>query len=127
MGNIKTPIKRQQNRVMGVKDGVSFTTENQPSPEQKKLGWQKIREQRHLTQSILKEMLGNDGIPTESFKGFMQSLVINAKTGNPKAIDIISKCIEDDIQKVQQTNINYNIEMSKEEMKKINKQLEEDY
>lgn len=122
----KTTIKLPAKPFTG-KEGNTFSKENQPDPILKKIGWQKLREQRHLTQAILKEMLGEDGSHTDSFKGLISSLVVNAKHGNPKAIDIISKCLEDDIQKIEQTNLNYTVSMSKEEMKEINKELESEF
>lgn len=84
-------------------EGKKFSSENQPTPEAKKAGWKQIREQRHLTQEIIKMMIGEDGKPTQTFKEYMAALVSNAKTGNPKAIDAINKCIEDEVTKIEQT------------------------
>ena len=84
--------------------GVKFTSNNQPSPEAKKKGWEEFRKERHLTQSIIKMMLGEDGKPNETFTGYLESLVRNAQLGNPKAIDAVNKCLEDEIIKVAQTN-----------------------
>lgn len=98
----KTPTKRH--KLNGVKDGVSFTSENQPSPEAKSKGWQKIRQERHLTQEIIKLMIGDDGKPTDTFKGYLRSLAENAKKGNAKAIEVIQKSLEDDIQKIAFTD-----------------------
>ena len=101
---IKTSNKRPPKPFKGAVDGKPFTTDNQPSPEAKKAGWEQWRKERHLTQSIIKEMLGTDGKPTDTFKDFIAALVGNAKAGNPKAIDVVTRCIEDDILKVAHTD-----------------------
>ncbi len=104
MGEPKTPKKRPAKPFRGVIDGKSFTKENQPTSEQKSKGWQEWRKERHLTQSIINMMVGEDGKPTKTFTGYMASLVKNAQKGNPKAIDAVNKCLEDEIIKVAQTN-----------------------
>ena len=107
MAKEKTPIERPKKPVKpfkGVESGKSFTTDNQPTPEQKKAGWQELRKRRLLTQEIIKMMLNEDGTPKATFKDYMNSLVKNAANGNPKAIDTINKAIEDEIIKVAQTN-----------------------
>ena len=101
---VKTSKQRPVKPFRGAVDGTPFTTENQPTPEAKKKGWEQFRKERHLTQSIIKMMLGEDGSPNETFKGYLDSLVKNARAGNPKAIDAINKCLEDEIIKVAQTN-----------------------
>jgi hypothetical protein len=105
MAASKTSKKRRpKNPFRGAVDGVPFSKENQPSSEAKKQGWEQWRKDRHLTQSIIKAMLGKDGVPTPTFNGYIQSLINNAKKGNPKAIETINKCLEDDIIKVAQTD-----------------------
>lgn len=84
--------------------GNTFSATNQPSVELKKAGWEQWRKERHLTQSIIKMMLGEDGSPTDTFTGYIKSLVTNARKGNPKAIDAVNKCLEDEIIKVSATN-----------------------
>ncbi len=96
-GEVKTSGKRHKLR--GAVDGKPFTTTNQPTPEQKKFGWQELRKQRLLTQGIIKLMLNPDGTPTPTFDSYFDALVKNARAGNPKAIDAINKCLEDDIVK----------------------------
>lgn len=86
------------------KEGNTFTADNQPAPELKSKGWEQWRKERHLTQSIIKMMLGEDGQPNDTFNGYLKSLVKNAQAGNPKAIDAVNKCLEDEIIKVAQTN-----------------------
>jgi isopentenyl phosphate kinase len=81
-----------------------FSKENQPTPEQKSRGWQELRKERHLTQIIVKAMIGKDGKPTEALEAYYASLVTNARLGNAKAIETINKCLEDDIIKVAQTD-----------------------
>lgn len=98
----KTVGKRSDLLVPGA--GPKFSKENQPSPEAKKKGWQQLRAERHLSQAIIKEMLGDDGKPTDTFKDYIRSLVINAKDGNAKAIEAVNKFIEDDVQKIALTD-----------------------
>jgi len=85
-------------------EGNTFSKDNQPDPELKKKGWEQWRKERHLTQTILKEMLGKDGQPGTSLKEYVESLLLNAKAGNSKAIETINKCLEDDIIKIAQTD-----------------------
>jgi len=100
----KETSKKPPKPFRGAIDGVPFSIDNQPSPEAKKAGWEEFRKRRMLTQEMVKLMLGDDGQPTGTFTEFMTSLVANAKIGNPKAIDVISKCMEDDITKVAAVN-----------------------
>lgn len=99
-----TPKKRPAKPFRGVIDGKSFTSTNQPTSEQKKKGWEEFRKQRLLTQEVIKMLIDENGTPKETFKGYLKSLLVNAKMGNPKAIDAINKCIEEDVIKVAQTN-----------------------
>lgn len=95
---IKTPLKRRpgpKKPLRGVIDGKSFTKDNQPTPEAKKAGWDQWRKDRLLTQAIVKKMLGVDGKPTKTMAQFINKLVSNANKGNPKAIDVLIKSIED--------------------------------
>lgn len=105
---VKTSEKRQKsiNNLKPGNNGMTkpFTSENQPSSDAKKRGWKEFRAERHLTQAIIKEMLGDDGKPTKSFKEYITSLVDNAKLGNAKAIEAINKFIEDDVQKIDVTS-----------------------
>jgi hypothetical protein len=96
----ETSKKRPAKPFVG-NEGNRFSSDSQPDPKAKSLGWQEVRKQRHLTQSIIKEMIGEDGTPTESFKSYLAALVKNAKSGNPKAIDAINRCIEDEITKIE--------------------------
>lgn len=96
----ETPKKRPAKPFRGAIDGVPFTSENQPTPEQKKKGWEEVRKQRLLTQSLLKALFGKDLDNTEAADDYALSLIRLAKDGNPKAIDTINKAIEDDIQKI---------------------------
>lgn len=92
----KTTKKRQPPA-----NGVKFSAENQPDPAAKSLGWQEWRKERHLTQSIIKALTGEN---KAKFDDYIESLLKNAKAGNPKAIDAVNKCLEDEIIKVAQTN-----------------------
>ena len=99
---VKTTSERQKRGKKDLK-GVKFTSTYQPTPEAKKRGWEEFRKERHLTQSIIKMMLGEDGKPNATFFDYLKSLVMNAQSGNPKAIDAVNKCLEDEIIKVAQT------------------------
>lgn len=106
--NKETPKEHQKkpiSRVYGVKDGKSFTTENQPSPEAKKAGWQELRKRKLLTQEIIKKLLGKDGNNLSGLEDYMDSLVKNAKLGNPKAIETINKAIEEEVIKISVTTV----------------------
>lgn len=101
----------------GKETGIAFTKDNQPSPEAKRAGWQKVRAERHLTQGIIKLLVGEDGKPTTLFKDYLRSLVSNAQLGNAKAIEAVNKIMEDDILKIAQVdtqgndkpNVNFNL------------------
>lgn len=82
-------------------NGVKFSAENQPTPTAKSQGWQEWRKERHLTQSIIKALTGEN---KAKFGEYIDSLLKNAQAGNPKAIDAVNKCLEDEIIKVAQTN-----------------------
>lgn len=94
----KTTTKRPTKPFKG-DEGVKFSSENQPSPEAKKAGWEQWRKERHLTQTVIKQL--NKG---NSLTEYVKSMVTLAKRGNPKAIDVITKCLEDDIIKIASTN-----------------------
>ena len=94
---IVTP-KKPRKYLNGKEDGIVFTKDNQPTPEAKKKGWEEWRKERHLTQAIIAHLgKGNN------FNDYIKSVVDNAKIGNSKALDIVSKCIEEDIIKVDHT------------------------
>ena len=92
----KTTKKRQPPA-----NGVRFSSKNQPDPSAKSAGWQEWRKERHLTQSIIKALTGEN---KDKFDDYINSLILNAKAGNPKAIDAVNKCLEDEIIKVTATN-----------------------
>ena len=100
---IKTTKKRGKGLITK-QDGNKFSKYNQPDPNLKKEGWKKLRAQRLLTQSIVKMMVGEEGLATDTFKGFLQSLATNAKKGNAKAIEVIVKAMEDEVQKIALTD-----------------------
>ena len=81
-----------------------FTSNNQPSPEAKKLGWEELRKRRLLTQGIIKELINDDGTPKPSFHSYFKALIDNAKAGNAKSIETVNKALEDDIIKVAQVD-----------------------
>ena len=93
----KTTEKRRDVSLKGPADGVKFSSTNQPSSEAKKQGWEERRKQRYLTQEIIKKMIADDGLPTDTFNGYISSLITNAKNGNAKAIETVNRAIEEDI------------------------------
>ena len=101
---VKTSTKLPKKPFTG-EEGNSFSKDNQPPAELKKLGWQKLREQRLLTQNLLKLLLDENGIPTNEGTDFFKSLLINAKDGNAKAIDVVINTLEDQktIQEIKHT------------------------
>lgn len=100
MGIVKETTKKRPAKPFTGKEGNTFSKDNQPSPEAKKKGWQELRKERLLTQEIIKELIGSDGKPKQSFKDYIRAMLTNAKRGNPKAIETINKCLEDDVLKV---------------------------
>lgn len=72
-----------------------FTSQVQPTPEQKSNGWKEKRAERLLTQAIL-ELMTNG----KNMNEYVRGLFKNALKGNPKAIETINKGVEDDIIKV---------------------------
>lgn len=122
MSKLLNKIKEEKPKNSPVKpfvgnEGVRFSKENQPSPAAKRAGWQEIRAQRHLTQGIIRMMIGDNGQPTDTFKDYLKSLLLNAKMGNAKAIEAVNKIMEDDILKIAQVdtqgndkpNVNFNL------------------
>ena len=91
----KTTGKQRKNLLTG-KEGNTFTSENQPTSEAKKLGWEELRKRRLLTQGIIKELINDDGTPKDSFKSYFRALINNAKLGNSKSIETVNKALEDE-------------------------------
>ena len=98
MDEDKTPKKRPKKPFEGAKDGKPFTSENQPTSEAKKAGWEEWRARRMLTQSIIAKMAEG-----ENLNQYIQSLLDNAKLGNSKAIETINKGIEEQVDKSEVT------------------------
>ena len=96
----KTPKKPQRSILKGAADGVPFSATNQPSPEAKKEGWEKVRQRRLLTQKMLKHLLGDDLNDEKNLDKYIKAIVKLAENGNPKAIETVNQCLEDDIKKV---------------------------
>lgn len=102
------PVKKKVNLMNGLVTGKSFAT-FQPTPQQKRDGWQKMRAQKLLTQQIIASITKGNGL-----ENYVASLIRNAKMGNPKAIDTINKGMEDDVIKIAQTDTDGNtIDFSK--------------
>lgn len=94
----KTSIKRPAKPFKGAVDGKPFTKENQPTPEEKSKGWQEKRAQKLLTQKILEKL--TDG---NNLEEYVDSLIKNAKLGNPKAIEVVNNGIEEQVTKTETT------------------------
>lgn len=88
--SVKTTKKRQPPA-----NGVKFSKDRQPPPENKSKGWEHWRKERLLSQAIVKKMFGANGKPTKTMSEFVTKLVKNANDGNPKAIDVLVKSMED--------------------------------
>jgi len=96
-------VNKNDKKTRKVNEGVTFTSDYQPSSEAKSEGWKKWRAKRLLTQEIIKKMIGEDGTPTATFKGYIDALIENAMQGNSKAIDTINNGLEDQIIKQEIT------------------------
>ncbi len=94
---METTIKQGRKQLTG-KEGNTFSSTNQPTPEQKKEGWQKRREERLLTKAIFERLADGQTLET-----YVQTLLALAKEGNAKAIDTINRGIEDQVQKTETT------------------------
>lgn len=79
-------------------EGVKFSKENQPPPENKSKGWQEKRAERLLTQKIIEKLTGSNNL-----EEYVDSLFNNAKMGNAKAIDTLNNGIEEQITKTETT------------------------
>lgn len=101
-------VQKTSNRYKLPPSPKPFTSENQPSPESKKLGWQKIREKRMLTKSIIDMMFGGDGEPKQAFKDYMKHLLAHAKDGHPLAMKTVNNAIEEEVSKVALTDADGN-------------------
>jgi hypothetical protein len=93
----KTP-KKPRVRMNGLETGVSFTKDNQPTPEAKSKGWEARRAERLLTQKIIEKLTGSNNL-----EEYVDSLFNNAKMGNAKAIDTLNNGIEEQITKTETT------------------------
>ena len=82
---------------VGVKS--QFTSENQPPAESKINGWEAKRARRLLTQMIIDKLTQGNKL-----EEYVDSLILNATNGNPKAIDTINNGLEDQITKTDITS-----------------------
>ena len=79
-------------------EGVKFSKDNQPPPENKSKGWEARRAERLLTQKIIEKLTGSNNL-----EEYVDSLFNNAKMGNAKAIDTLNNGIEEQITKTETT------------------------
>ncbi len=84
---------------MGNELGQGFTSEKQPTSEQKKAGWEVKRQQKLLTQKIVEKLTGG-----KTMDEYVDSLYHLATVeGNSKAIETINKGIEEQVEKSEVT------------------------
>lgn len=97
----KTP-KKPRKLLNGNEDGIPFSKDNQPSPEAKSKGWQRVRAERHFTQEILRQMglINGDGKP---FVEYIRQVAVLAKNGNAEALKQVRQAIEDEVSKIDIT------------------------
>ncbi len=96
MAAAKTTEKQRKKNLLTGKEGNKFTSDNQPTPEQKSKGWQERRAEKLLTQKIIEKL--TEGTNLEEY---IDSLIKNAKAGNPKAIDTINNGLEEQVSKTE--------------------------
>lgn len=93
-----TPKKRPAKPFKGAVDGKPFTSTNQPTPEQKKAGWEERKKERLFTGEVWQQLVGENGL---NLKEFTKKLIKLAEGGNPKAIEKVLSAIEDDSIKIE--------------------------
>lgn len=98
----ETSKKRPARPFQGAKDGKPFTKDNQPPPEAKSAGWQRVRAERHFTKEILRQMglIDGDGKP---FVEYIRQVRQLAEEGNTEAMKQIRQAIEDDVKLIDVT------------------------
>ena len=85
----ETPKNTRNNLLVGNELNQGFTSEKQPTSEQKKAGWEFKRQQKLLTQKIIEKLTGG-----KKMDEYVDALFDLAKDGNAKAIETINKGIE---------------------------------
>ncbi len=90
----ETPKNTRNNLLVGNELNQGFTSEKQPTSEQKKAGWEFKRQQKLLTQKIIEKLTGG-----KKMDEYVDALFDLAKDGNAKAIETINKGIEDQVDK----------------------------
>lgn len=91
----ETPKNTKKSVIMGNVLGQGFTSEKQPTSEQKKAGWEQKRQQKLLTQKII-EKLTNGKTLDDYVDALFHLATID---GNSKAIETINKGIEEQVEK----------------------------
>lgn len=104
MATARTTTRKPPAKPFTGTEGVKFSKENQPAPERKKAGWEEVRKKKLLTQSVIQKMIGEDGEPNKTFGQYVTALIRIAKKGNPKAIETINRCLEDEVIKIANTD-----------------------
>jgi len=101
-----TSDKRLKNLKPGLTGNATpFTSENQPTKEQREKGWEERRKERLLTKTIFKHM--SEGTNLDDY---IKALIKHAKEdGNAKAIDTLNRGIEDQIDKSEVKHEGLNI------------------
>ena len=95
----ETPKNTRNNLLVGNELNQGFTSEKQPTSQQKKAGWEVKRQQKLLTQKIVEKLTGG-----KKMDEYVDALFDLAKDGNAKAIETINKGIEEQIDKSEVTH-----------------------
>jgi hypothetical protein len=95
----ETPENTRNNLLVGNELNQGFTSEKQPTSQQKKAGWEVKRQQKLLTQKIVEKLTGG-----KKMDEYVDALFDLAKDGNAKAIETINKGIEEQIDKSEVTH-----------------------
>ena len=95
----ETPKNTRNNLLVGNELNQGFTSEKQPTSQQKKAGWEVKRQQKLLTQKIVEKLTGG-----KKMDEYVDALFDLAKDGNAKAIETINKGIEEQVDKSEVTH-----------------------
>lgn len=95
----ETPKNTRNNLLVGNELNQGFTSDKQPTSQQKKAGWEVKRQQKLLTQKIVEKLTGG-----KKMDEYVDALFDLAKDGNAKAIETINKGIEEQIDKSEVTH-----------------------
>ncbi|MBK8146599.1 MAG: hypothetical protein IPK62_17230 [Bacteroidetes bacterium] len=98
----ETPENTRNNLLVGNERNQGFTSEKQPTSEQKIHGWEVRRQKKLLTQKIVEKM--TEGKTLDDYVDSLYHLA--TVEGNSKAIETINKGIEEQVDKSEVTVTN---------------------